>query len=131
MAPLNQDEQARIDRLAQLRHWRATGEKLVPDDTLAEAEKLAAFALQNAEQREKNARDRDAKHAAEQSCQEAAQQARIDAAAAAYKRTARLGFPGTDQQFEQEWPAILSEWQQRQTLDHLATMAASRPRIKL
>ncbi len=110
MATLTRDEQERIGRLEELKRYRATGEKLVSDDTLAEAERLAGWALREAEARERAQQQSQERIAAEQ----AAQQQRMDQAATkaqeAYLNRRRLEFRGTEAQWEQMKPRILEEY---------------------
>ena len=117
MAPqLNREEQARVDKLDEMKRHQRTGERLVTDGMIAARQQLVDFAYRNAEARERNRAERkaeeDAKTAARQAERDAAAQAQI----AAFKQEARRRFPGTDVEFEREWPAIKSEWQRRLAL---------------
>ena len=65
MAPLNQDEQAKVDALAALEQAKWNGERYVPDVELANARQLVAYAEANAEAREQVQKQRNAEKDAE------------------------------------------------------------------
>jgi hypothetical protein len=62
--------------------------------------------------------------------QAAEEENRINAAIVTYRRQARAAFPGSDAQFEQQWPHLLADWQRDQVRQaHDANMALVRARF--
>jgi hypothetical protein len=114
MAPLTAQEQATVDTAATMRAHRTNGTRPIGDQELERAELEATWAVRNAEIRAARQTEREAAQAAEAARTQEAHAARVQAAQDAYKRQARLTFPGSDQDFEQAWPEILKVWQLRQ-----------------
>lgn len=122
---LNRDEQARVDRVAELEQHRRDGTRYVDDYELNEAKKVAEMARTNAKLRAERLAELDAQYKAQAAATASAQQARVEAEIDAYKRQARAVFPGTAAQFEASWPKILEAWQMQQSLDALGAAHAS------
>ena len=108
-------EQEKLNAVKDLEDRKARG-KFVLDQDLAEARQVATWAHQNTEARQRHwqiAQDAQARKEAEY---QAEREQRIAEEQAAYKRRALDAFPGTQAEFEREWPEILRRWQQGRTL---------------
>jgi hypothetical protein len=128
MATLNTDEQAKVDRLAELEQHRRHGTQFVSDDQLERARELAAYAERNAEARARLQAQRQAEIDAKNAAHQARRDAEVLAAQEAYKRTARATFPGTQAQFDAAWPALLQQWQLRNTVTDTEAVVAEKRR---
>ncbi len=115
MAPLNQDEQARVDRYNELQRDFDNGSTYVNKGQLEQSRTLAGYAERNAESRERFKAQREVEKKAENDRIQARRDAEVLAAQEAYKRVARVTFPGTEEQFNAAWPDILKDWQIRNT----------------
>jgi phage protein D len=110
MAPLNQDEQAKVDALAALEQAKWNNERSVPDVELATARQLVAYAEANAEARERLEATLKAEKDAEVARHQAARDALARAAQAEYMRRRHAAFKGTAAQWEQMKGAILQDF---------------------
>ena len=110
MAPLNQDEQAKVDALAALEKAKWNGERYVPDVELANARELVAYAEANAEAREQRTVDLKAEEDKKTAALTAARDALARAAQAEYMRRRHAAFKGTAAQWEQMKGAILQDF---------------------
>lgn len=113
MATLNRDEQARVDRAEQLKREYRTGSRSVTDHDLAEAEQLAAYAVANAEARERQEQRLQAEEAAKTAARQAERDTAALAAQEAYLRQARASYPGTEAQWQQDKDDLLRQWRLR------------------
>jgi phage protein D len=125
---LNRDEQARVDYVTELEEHRRNGTKYVNDHQLAEVKKVADLARLNAELRAQRLAGLEQARQARAAAAAAAQQARVEAEIDVFKQQARRAFPGTVAEFEAQWPEILKQWQQQQTLAALNAAPISRER---
>ncbi len=126
MATLNNEEQAKHDRVAALEAARRNRTAFVSDGELNEARQLAEYATNNAEARERFEAQRDAEAKAQQDGVQARRDAEVTAAQDAYKRLARVTFPGTDAQFADAWPALLQAWLIRNTAPDMDALIAQK-----
>ncbi len=126
MATLNRDEQATHNRVAELETARRNGTAFVSDGELNQARQLAEYATNNAEARERFEAQRDAEAKAQQDRVQARRDAEVTAAQDAYKRVARVTFPGTDAQFADAWPALLQAWLIRNTAPDMDALIAQK-----
>ncbi len=110
MAPLNQDEQAKVDALAALEQAKWNNERYVPDVELATARQLVAYAEANAEAREQRTVDLKAEEDKKTAALTAARDALARAAQAEYMRRRHAAFKGTAAQWEQMKGAILQDF---------------------
>jgi hypothetical protein len=110
MAPLNQDEQAKVDALAALEQAKWNNERYVPDVELANARQLVAYAEANAEAREQVQQERNAEKDAEAARHQAARDALARAATSEYMRRRHAAFKGTAAQWEEMKGAILHDF---------------------
>lgn len=119
-APLDRREQANVQRLEALEAARRDGSQYVSDHALQQAREQCERDVLNAEARQRY-QDRLAFEAKQQAdAAEARRQEAIAAEVARYRAQARVAFPGTQAEFDAQWPAMLAEWQRRQTEDRLA-----------
>jgi predicted house-cleaning noncanonical NTP pyrophosphatase (MazG superfamily) len=125
MAPLNYDEQARVDEYNDALQRRANGEmrglrgEFLNDAWMERLRTIAENMERNAEARERRQAELKAEREAQQAKAQKRRDEEAEAAVASYRIRARAAFVGTTSQFEQEWPAILSAWQRQQVQDSL------------
>jgi hypothetical protein len=103
-------ERAKLARVEELRAWKATGERYVSDQDLAQEELYARLAVEGAEAREKEQAARQAKIDAQNAAQLARANQRAQAAQDAYLQRRRFEFRGTDEQWEQMKGRILEAY---------------------
>ncbi len=113
---LNRNEQAHVDRLAELEQHRHNGTRFINDYQLAEAKKAAEMARDNAATRAQRLADLAHVRQVWADAEEARRQQRIAAEIDAVKQQARRGFTGTDAAFEAAWSKILAAWHIPQSL---------------
>ncbi len=117
MATLNRDEQARVDRVAELEARRRAGDQSISDFELNRARQIAAQQRQNAELREERIAQIQADRAAQATAHQLAADQQAEAAQEAFLRQARLDYPGTAAEWEQDKPEILRQWRIRNAVD--------------
>jgi hypothetical protein len=126
MAPLNQDEQAKVDALAALEQAKWNNERYVPDVELANARQLVAYAEANAEVREQVQKQRNAEEDKKTAAVTAARDALARAATSEYMRRRHASFKGTAAQWEQMKGAILHDFLMGDDTTHDEVLARKR-----
>jgi hypothetical protein len=116
MTELNREEQAKVDRLEELKRWRRTSEQYVNDAQIAAAEQLAQLAVANAEARARLQAQRQAEIDAKNAAHQQRMDAQAHAAQEAYLREARARYTGTEAQWQQDKDEILRQWRVRNAL---------------
>ena len=116
MATLNRDEQARVDRVAELEAKRRTG-GYVSDYELEQARQVAEQQRQNAELREQRITQLQADKAAQAAAHQLEADQQAQAAQAAFLRQARLDYVGTEDQWQQDKDEILRQWRIRNAVE--------------
>ncbi len=115
----NQYEQRKIDEVEALEAAARRGAYVNPY-ALEAARKEADLAKHNAACRAERIASLAAQAEEKRKAEEKARQHEIQQQIATFKQQARARFIGTPEQFEYEWPTILSEWQRRRALDDAA-----------
>jgi hypothetical protein len=117
MATLNNEEQAKHDRVAELETARRYGTAFVSDGDLVQARLLAEYATNNAEARERMEARAEAEEKAQQDRVQARRDAEATAASEVFLAQARHSYPGTDAEWQQDKAEILRQWRIQSALN--------------
>jgi hypothetical protein len=131
MAKLTFEEQAKVDRLAALEEQERNGTGTVRENDLKQAHWLAERAIANAEIREEMRAERQAEADAQAARVQAQRDAEALQAQEAYLRQARVNYPGTEVQWQQDKAEILRQWRIRNALGTDLDVLRERKRAEL